>query len=167
VGFAVNFYKGALGVWMRMVLIVGLCVSVSTELGGIITALCIGLVYLGGLSRDFIAELAARINVGGGPLEAAYRIVTRKHLSAPVEDPTLTAAFSAPDAAFSFLMKGLLPVLPDVDRFDFTDRVANGFNIALIQQDILPTFVMLVGYLIPWALLSFYLIRSREIAGAH
>src|SRR5262249_20485119 len=33
--FAINFYKGSLGLWLQVVLVVGLCVFLSTQLGGI------------------------------------------------------------------------------------------------------------------------------------
>src|SRR5262249_53115205 len=84
--FALNFYKGALGLWMLMCLIIGLCVCLSTELSGIIVFLCVMFLYLGGLARGFIQELAEGKNTGGGPVEASYRLFSRQSLAAPLED---------------------------------------------------------------------------------
>jgi len=61
----------------------------------------------------------------------------------------------------------LVELLPDVDRYDFTPQVANGFAVGLFARDLFPTLLVFLGYLLPWALLSFYLMRAREIAGAH
>ncbi|MBI1916551.1 MAG: hypothetical protein HYS12_17720 [Planctomycetes bacterium] len=166
--FALNFYKGALGLWMVMCLIIGLCVCLSTELSGIIAFLCVMFLYLGGWARGFIQDLAENKNVGGGPLEASYRLFTRKNLAIRLdEDTTLTKIVTGSDEVFRWFVRRFLNVLPDVDRYSFTDQVANGFDIGLIGQDLLPTLLLLLGYLLPWALLAFYLIKSREIAGAH
>ncbi len=165
--FALNFYKGTLGLWMVMCLIIGLCVCLSTELSGIIVFLCVMLLYLGGLVRGFIQELAENKNVGGGPVEASYRLFSRQSLAAPLEDTTLTQIATGSDEVFRWFVRRFLNVLPDVDRYSFTDRVANGFDVGLIGQDLLPTLLLLLGYMLPWVLLAFYLIKSREIAGAN
>jgi hypothetical protein len=164
--FALNFYKGALGLWMLMCLIIGLCVCLSTELSGIIVFLCVMFLYLGGLARGFIQELAEGKNVGGGPVEASYRLFSRQALAAPLEDTTLSKIATGSDDVFRWFVRRFLNVLPDVDRFSFTDLVANGFSVGLIGQDLLPTLLLLLGYMLPWVLLAFYLIKSREIAGA-
>lgn len=167
--FVLNFYKGSLGILMLVVMIIALNVVISTEMGGVITFLIVFLLYAGGTAREFIQELSQQSEVTGygGPLESAFRLFGRTSISAPLEETTLTKVAVGSDAVFRFFVQGLLQILPDPDRFSFTDRVANGFNVGLIQQDLLPTFLYLLGYLFPWGLLAFYLIRSREIAGAH
>jgi len=166
-GFALNFYKGALGLGLQVWLLVGLCVFFSTQLGGIISFLCGGFLYLGGYFREFIQSLATKQNVGGGPVEAAFRLFGRKNLAAPLEETTATRVATGSDEVFRWMLRRFMNVLPDVERFDFTDRVANGFNIGLIGTDLLPSLLMLLGYLLPWAVLAYYMMRGREIAGAH
>jgi hypothetical protein len=165
--FALNFYKGSMGLWMSMCLVIGLCVFLSTELSGIITFLCVMFLYLGGWARDFIHDLALKQNPGGGPLESAYRLMARQSIAAPLEDTTFYRVASGSDEVFRWVIRRFLNVLPDVERFSFTDRVSNGFDVAVVGQDLLPTLLMLAGYLLPWALLAFYMLKSREIAGAH
>ncbi len=164
--FAVNFYKGALGLWMVMCLVIGLSVFLSTELSGVITFLCVMFLYLFGWAREFVQGLANKEEVGGGPLESFFRLVGRKNLVSPLEETTLTAVATQSDEVFRWFIRRFLNVLPDVERFSFSDRVANGFDVGLVTQDLLPTMLLLAGYLLPWALLAFYLIKSREIAGA-
>jgi hypothetical protein len=165
--FAWNFYKGTLGLWMRMCLVIGLCVCLSTELSGIITFLLVSFLYGLGLARGLIEELAQQGNVYGGPLEASYRLFGRKTLAMPLEDTTLKEIAQRSDEVFRWNIRWFIKLLPDIDRYSFTDHVANGFDVGLIGQDLLPTLLMLLGYLLPCALLAFYLIKSREIAGAH
>ena len=54
--------------------------------------------------------------------------------------------------------------IPDVATFYPADYVANGFDITwgtlLLLNHILPV----LGYLLPWAILGYYLIKSREMA---
>lgn len=165
--FVWNFYKSAIGLWLRLGLFIGLCVALSTQLGGIISFLCAGLIYFGGVFREFIQEVSMGKNVGGGAVESSYRLFTRTKLAMPLEDTTGTAIIRGLDAGYRALLKPFVYALPDVGRYDFSSQVANGFNIGLFSQDVIPSFLLLVGYLLPWALLAFYMLRSREIAGAH
>ncbi len=166
VGFALNFFKASAGLWMRLVLVIAVSVSVSTELGGIISFLCVMLYYVGGVGRNFIKDLAENALGMSGPASSAYRLFTRTTHSAPLPDSTVSTVAEAADKAYQGLTWLLLQVLPDLDRFTFTDRLANGFSVGVFGQDLLPGLLLLLGYLVPWALLSFYLIRNREIAGA-
>src|SRR5262249_44512779 len=134
---------------------------------GIISFLCAMLLYLGGMFHEFIRSLAAGTNVGGGSVESAFRLFTRKNLVSPLEETTTTKVIMGADEVFRWFIRRVLNVFPDVDRFSFTDRVASGFDIGLVRQDLLPTLLLLLGYLLPWVLLGFYLMKSREIAGAH
>ena len=80
--FALNFYKASAGIWMRLCLIVGLCVCLSTELGGIISFLCAMLLFVGGIFHEFIRTLAAGGTPGGGSFESAYRLVAQESVDA-------------------------------------------------------------------------------------
>ena len=163
--FAVNFYKASGGLWMRLCLVIGLCTSLSTELGGIISFLVTMLLYLGGMAHEFIRTLAAGGTPGGGAAESAYRLLKRKNLIAPLDETTGIKVITAADEVFRWVIRRVLNIFPDVDRFSFTEQVANGFDIGVFGQDLLPTLLLLLGYLLPWVVLGFYLMKSREIAG--
>src|SRR5262249_54014659 len=68
--FAINFFKGSLGLWFRMCLVIGLGVNLSTYLSGVITLMMTGLLYVGGKCTEFIQSVGAGTNIGGGPLES-------------------------------------------------------------------------------------------------
>jgi hypothetical protein len=68
------------------------------------------------------------------------------------------------DFGFRWFLRRILDVIPDVDRFDFTDKVSEGF--AITGMDMFLNFLLLVAYLIPLAILAYHLIRSREIASS-
>ncbi len=160
--FGANYFKGMFGLWFLMVLICGLAVALSTYLSGVVAFLIAWMIFMGGMCQDFIKTVAQGTNFGGGPLEALVKITTRHHLAAPLEESTLKQITTGSDAAFRVVVRGLLYVLPDIERFSLTSYVAEGFNIPLSQ--VLLSLVVLAGYLLPWGILAFYLIKWREIA---
>ena len=117
--------------------------------------------YLLGANKDFIQEVALGKNVGGGPLEAMVRL-TRRELTGPsLKESSATGdqIVAASDDVFRFLIKLVDLVIPDVDRLDMTSYVAEGFNITTEQM--VTSGVYLFIYLLPWALLAYFLIKWR------
>ena len=53
--------------------------------------------------------------------------------------------------------------IPDVNRVDWTDYVGEGFNISASNTLLLNGFIV-AGYLLPWGILAYYLMKSREVA---
>jgi hypothetical protein len=170
--FAVNFFKGAVGILFLICLVVGVAVALSTYLSGVISWLVAMMLLVGGLSQDFIQTVAVgQAQSGGGttsqvegPLTSFYRLANREVAASQLEETTLKKAASGSDEVFRWLIRRVVNVVPDVDRFDLTSYVAEGFNIPAAQLGV--DFVLLVGYLLPWAVLAFYLLRWREVAGA-
>src|SRR5262249_32967263 len=84
--FWINFFKGSFGLWLTTCLTVGLAVALSTYFTGVVSWLAsMGLVLLGSF-RDFIKELAEGKVVGGGPSEAALRLLTNSNLITPLDN---------------------------------------------------------------------------------
>jgi hypothetical protein len=161
-GFGMNFFKGAMGLWFKLCLVIGLAVTCSTYLSGVISFLAVMVLYGLGMILDFIQQLAQGKTIGGGSMENLIRLATGAHPVTPLDQtPALKVALGL-DKVHQFVMGVVLNVIPDVDRFDLTQHVAEGFNIGGVQLAM--TGVLLVGYLLPWLVLAFYLIRSREVA---
>ena len=164
--FALNFYKGAFGIWMRLALVIGLAVVLSTYLNGVISLLATGVLYIGGICRDFVETIAWNLNPGGGPTEAAQRIIKRELNSPRPEDSASIGdrLVGNTDVVFRGVIKRVLNLLPDVDRFDFTAYVAEGFDISASQMGL--DALLLLAYLLPWAVFAFFLLRWREVASS-
>jgi hypothetical protein len=170
--FGLNFFKGSFGLWLLIALVIGLAVVLSTYLNGVISLLVTLLLFFGGVNREFIESVATGKNVGGGPTEAMSRIMNRQ-LTGPRMDESVSTGdkiVSTSDDAFRWTMKRLLNVIPDVQRFVTVKYgfvtvkyVSEGFNVP--PGEMLLDFLVLAGYLMPWALLGFYLLRWREVAG--
>jgi ABC-type transport system involved in multi-copper enzyme maturation permease subunit len=161
-GFEQNFFKGAVALWYRLCLVIGVAVTLSTYLSGVISFLTTMFLYLAGLLIDYIAQVASGQALGGGPAEALFRLLRREHPTLKLDDsPTLNVLQSA-DKVFEWLLGRFLNLVPDVNRYDLTDFVAEGFNIS--GQELLLRGLLLAGYLVPWIVAAFFLMRSREVA---
>ena len=59
-------------------------------------------------------------------------------------------------------MRRFLNLVPDVYGYTWTSFVQEGFNIPF--ESLVMNLVVTVGYLLPWFILGYYLMRSREVA---
>ena len=164
-----NFFKGATGIWFNLVLVVVLGVTLSTYLSGIISWLLTMVLYVGGIFVAFVKDIASGTTTGGGPLEAFVRINSGTNLIAPLDDTAASVRLAlGADKVVIWLLRRVLNLLPDLGRLDMTDYVAQGFDISIFFRDnsLALRAALLVAYLLPWAVLAYYLMRSREIAGS-
>ena len=162
--FSLNFFKGSMGLWLRMCLVTGIAVCLSTYLTGVISLLFTMILYMGGLVQEFIQQVAMGVNPGGGPVESLFRLVRRENMAAPLEQTTANQIATTSDVFFRWIIRRLLDIIPDVERLDFTVFVAEGFDISGTQ--IILNAIILIGYLTPWAILAYFLLRWREIASS-
>ena len=160
--FPVNFFKGAVGLFYRLCLVIGIALTCSTYLSGVISFLATMVIYMLGVALDFIKTVAEGKTPGGGPLEAAIRLGTGAALALPLEDTPGVSIAKEIDKVFQWTLGLGLHAIPDVDRFDLTDHVANGFDVGGVL--LTGTGLYLAGYMLLWLVLAFYLIRSREVA---
>jgi hypothetical protein len=162
--FAWNFYKGSFGLWLLLCLVIGLSVAASTYLSGVISLIITMMLLCGGLLRDFIKSVGEGTNIGGGPAEAFLRLVRRDVAATPLDETTTAKVATVSDVAFRWFIRRVLDFLPDVDRFGMFNYVAEGFNIGGPQ--LILYFLLLVSYLLPFAVLAYYLMKWREIASS-
>jgi ABC-type transport system involved in multi-copper enzyme maturation permease subunit len=163
--FFLNFFKGSLCIYMLTLIVLGLAVVCSTYLSGIVSLLLTAFLCIGGLFLPFVQSLAEGKGEGGGPGESIYRLLHKTPTSVQLDQQSTTVSvITKADAVYQWWLRLVLNVLPDVGLFSPKDYVANGFDLTwgtlLLLNNILPA----IAYLAPWLLLSYYLIKSREIA---
>lgn len=161
--FALNFYKGAVGLWLRLCLVIGLAVALSTYLSGVISMLVAAMLYLGGGVIDYIQSIGLGIAPGGGPMEALVRLANRQVSLVPLDEGAAATLAASTDVVFRWFIRRVLDLIPDVDRYDLTPYVGEGFNIPFTQ--LLLDGGALALYLLPWLIVAYYLLKWREIAG--
>jgi len=163
--FGLNYLKGAIGLWMQLVLLVTVAVVLSTYFSGVVAFLVTLKLWVMGWFREFVAQIAFGANVGGGPLESMLRLVRRDAPATKLEDTPVNQAAFRFDEFYRGAMRIFLDLFPDMERFDFTIYVQEGFDISWGLIGV--TFVLLIGYLTPWIVLGFYLLRWKEVASAN
>jgi hypothetical protein len=163
--FAINFFKGAIGLWLRIALVVAVAVALSTYLSGLIASICTACLYLAGTVKDYIQSVVDKTNVGGGPIESFQRLITHQPIAAQLPSNPATDFARWADVGYRFVLRIFLNLFPNVEPLDWSRYVSEGFSIAGGEM-VLLNAVLLAGYLLPCALLAYYLIRSREIASS-
>jgi ABC-type transport system involved in multi-copper enzyme maturation permease subunit len=159
-----NFLKGAAGLWLLVLLVLGVAVACSTYLSGIISLLCTFFLLGLGLVPDFLRELAQGNAPGGGPFQAAWRVLNRLPISAPLDPSPAASLGQGFDSAYSWLLRWIMRIIPDAQRFNLTEYVSSGFDISWTQVLLLDNLLPLLAYVVPWAILAYYLMQSREVA---
>ncbi|MBX7104367.1 MAG: hypothetical protein K1X57_09800, partial [Gemmataceae bacterium] len=112
--------------------------------------------------RAIIQEVAEGRAVGGGSLESGLRIVTNSNIISPLDNTPGAVAAQTLDVGIQKVYARILSAIPDVDRFDWSAYVAGGFNIPGVEMAL--AALVLAGYLIPWLVLAYYLLKAREVA---
>ena len=160
--FSLNFVKGVFGLWCRLCIVIGLAVALSTYLSSVLTLLGTAVIFNLGYFTDHINDLAANRSFGGGPTEAAFRIVRTEQATAPLTPGGGTTVLQLFDKGWAWLFRRIQNMIPDVESFTWTNFVSEGFNVN--GEYLFVNLLVTVGYLLPWAILAYYLMKSREIA---
>jgi hypothetical protein len=162
--FEVNFFKAAVGLWFRLCLLIGLAVACSTYLSGIISWLCAGFLFGLGLFKPDIQELAVGGSDVGGPIESMMKLANRQPIAAQLEQTPTVQVGTFFDEVYRWVLGRFLKLIPDVNRFDLSSYIANGFDISWTDILVVDGLVRFVGYLVPCLVLAYYLIKYREVA---
>jgi hypothetical protein len=161
--FAENYFKSSFGLWCRVVIVIGLAVCCSTYLAGVISFLCAGFLFLAGYAAEHLQDMASGQSFVGGPFRSMNQILNAQQATAQVDETNaLARAAEGLDQGFAWLVRRFLNLVPDVYGYTWTSFVQEGFNIPF--ESLVMNLVVTVGYLLPWFILGYYLMRSREIA---
>ena len=115
-----------------------------------------------GFFRQFFINVAVGKQVGGGPLESLYRLVTQMNQMSPLPENLGTQMLQAVDLVLKKGMYSLTYVLPDFSSLDTVDYVKYGFNIPMNQlsQDLTVCLAYLAGLFV----IGYFFLRTREVA---
>lgn len=165
--FHVNYFKGVAGLWLRICLVVGVAVTCSTYLNGVVSFLATLFLIGLGFFRGFIIMLAmtpfSTDVANPGPTDSLRKLITNEALGVSPDTTSPTQQVTlAMDDGFRWCLRRLLNVIPNTERLTWTDYVANGFDVPM--DDVSLNALMVAGYLLMWALLGHYLIKWREVA---
>ena len=160
--FSLNYFKGAAGLWFRLVIAITLAVSLSTYLAGVLSFLTAMALFIGGFFLDFIQEVARKLNIGGGPLESLSRLINNSVATAELEPTPLLKALQSFDGLYRWVLRRVMNVIPNVDQYGMAEYVSEGFSIG--PGFLLVNLITLLAYVLPWLVAAYYLMKAREVA---
>jgi hypothetical protein len=160
--FAMNFAKGYFGIWLQMMLVIGLGVFFSTFLSGPVAMISTLGALVGGFYSEFMYKMATGNTYGGGPAESVIRILTQVNVTIDLEPGLRTTAAVTADRVMGVWLQLMANILPDFGKFSFADYVAYGFN---ISGDTILTFTCrALGFLVPVFVAAYLCLKTREVA---
>jgi hypothetical protein len=157
-----NFVKAQSTIWIQMVLVIAIGVTCSTLVNAPVAMMfTISFITLG-FFRTFFVNVAIGKQVGGGPVESLYRIVTQMNQISPLPENFATQLIQSIDSVLKVAMQSLAFLLPDFRSFSTVDYVAYGYDIPVNQlaQDLLVCGAYLAGLFV----IGYFFLRTREVA---
>jgi hypothetical protein len=160
--FAINYIKGMVGLWFWLCILVGLAVAWSTYLSGVLTMIVVMAIFVIGFFADFMHDIGASRNVGGGPLQSISQLMKAEQPTTQLGDKAGDQAIASVDRKWAWIIRHVQFLFPDLESFDWSDFVAEGYNIN--AEYLVVNLLVAFGYLLPWAILAYYLMKTREVA---
>jgi hypothetical protein len=157
-----NFVKGYIGIWLQLLIVVTIGVMFSTFLSGPVAMVATLAFLLGGLFREFVLELAMGPKYGGGPFESLYRLLTQDNMVVELPEGLVTTVVRVLDQPAEFGLWLVGNVLPEFGRFNFSERVASGFNIP--GDTLLAYTCRAFAFVLPVFVAAYLCLRNREVA---
>jgi hypothetical protein len=100
---------------------------------------------------------------GGSSMESMVRLVEKTNMVTPIgETPVVRAAQFVDNYVLRYVFKAISSILPDLQTYDRTFFVAEGF--AIPGSEIVAAAIRLLLYVFPFLLIGYYLLNGREIA---
>ncbi|HEV3385067.1 MAG TPA: hypothetical protein VG097_09630 [Gemmata sp.] len=160
--FELNFLKGMVGLWCQLCIVIGLAVACSTYLSGILSFLAAGFIFVLGFFSEHLNDLAFDRNVGGGPFRAFSQLLRAEQPTAPLAETGSVKALLFGDKSWAWVIRRIQNLIPDVDAFSWSAFVSEGFNVN--TEYLVVNVLVTIGYILPWGILAYYLMKSREVA---
>lgn len=166
--FASTYWKAIFVLWLLMVLIVTIGTTASCFLKGPVSTLAtFGLLILGSFLK---VSLLKRLSdyygkgevLGGGSIEAFYRIITGMNESTPLDNSLTKRMIEGMDAAVYGMLYIAQYMIPNISFFDSAQYAANGFDVSW-NSCLLPSLLITVGFFIPAYIVGYFGLQVREL----
>jgi len=157
-----NFVKAQISIWVQMVLVIAIAVTCSTLVNAPVAIMfTISFITLG-FFRQFFIDVAIGKQVGGGPIESLYRIVTQMNQVSPLPETFGAQLIQSIDSVLKIAMQSLAYILPDFRSFSTVKFVAYGYDIPMnhLYQDL----IVCAAYMLGLFVIGYFFLRTREVA---
>lgn len=161
--FWMNFFKGYVGIWLQMMLVITFGVAFSTFLSGPVAMLATLSTIVIGLFRRFIIELVTGVLMGGGPVEAFIRVIKQQNLQVELDIGRIPEMMvHGVDSLFLWFLRMVVYALPDYENFNTVAYVAYGYNISGTTMSI--HLLTAFSYVLVVSMIGYLFLKTREVA---
>ena len=158
-----NFFKGYLGLWQQMVILISFGVLFSAFLSGPVAMAATFGILIAGFSKNFFVEIARLEALGGGPIESFNRLVTHENMMSDLSNTFATQLIKAFDAVSGVFLSVIGLALPSFSDYNFyADCVANGYDVPWNAVAVHMTTT--ASFAIPLFVVGYAILRNREVA---
>lgn len=163
-----NLVKAYLSIWLQMAMVIAFGVMFSTFLSGpvamVATFVCVLLGFFAEQIYDTRHYIDEGIERGGGPIESMVRLLKQDAMTTQLDVDSFSATvIKTVDAGIVYSLDALATALPNLPKMVGTaEYAASGFDI--FGDLLLRHATATLGYCILAFLISYFFIKSREIA---
>ena len=158
-----NFFKGYLGIWCQMMVIISMGVAFSTFLSTPIVMLASVVTIILGFYTEFIRGMIGPDALGGGPIESFIRMATQKNMQTDyMETGVVTTLVDQLDYFLILCLNALTYIVPNFAQFDFSDYLTYGYSID--NNRILVSITVSLAFCSGLSVLGYFFLKTREIA---
>ena len=157
-----NFFKGYLGIWCQMMVVIAMGVSFSTFLSAPITMLATIVTMIVGFFTPFIRTMTQEDVAGGGPIESLFRLVTQKNMEVTLETGIGTTLMEQSDNLLVGGLSTLTYLAPNFAQMNFADFLTYGYSID--SQRLLVAIALTLAFCFGLSILGYFCLKTREIA---
>lgn len=158
-----NFFKGYLGLWQQMLIVIAFGILFSTFLSGPVAMASTFGILVAGFCKQLFIEIAHLEALGGGPIEAYTRLVDHDNMMIELPNTFSTHLGQTFDRIAAGFLSVIGLALPSFSDFNYyADCVANGYSIP--WNSILVHIVTTISIVVPLFILAYVILRNREVA---
>jgi len=163
-----NFVKAYISIWLQMAMVIAFGVMFSTFLSGPVAMVATFVCVLLGFFAEQIYDTRHYIDIGlergGGPIESMVRLMKQDAMTTQLDVDDLSATvIKTLDAGIIYTLDALATALPNLPKMvETAEYAASGFDI--LGDLLLRHATATVGYCILAFLVSYFFLKSREIA---
>lgn len=166
--FAWNLSKSYFSIWLQMVMVIAFGVMFSTFLSGPVSMVATFVCVLLGFTAEQIYDIRYYMDrgeaMGGGPVESLVRLLRQDAMTTQLDvDSVANKVIKTVDSIAIYALDAIATSLPNLPKMLGTaEYAASGFDIfgSLLARHSVAT----LGYLILAFIVSYFFLKTREIA---
>ena len=157
-----NFFKGYIGIWCQMIIIISIGVAFSTFLSAPITMLGTVVMIVIGFFTSFIREMTEASHVGGGPIESLIRVVTQRNMVNALDTGITTTMIEQLDNLVIATLSAITYLAPSFAQLNFSEFLIKGY--AIDSHRILAAITITLAFCLGLTVVGYFALKTREIA---